>query len=297
MRKLVGLSDVHDSVFWSIVRGPFDYYMDYNNRNASCYVQQQWVESVLKPVAGLSGDELTKTLFSQDGVVWKFVSKFIQPFLEIKQDSYVPRVIYGHIFPFSDEFYNFINRGLTIQAISREEAQFERYSNENGGRLITVNSYSTNVNAGARMLPYKTILRKICNKKMVKIKNFNFPVNQTLKWNLGECGPASISIYFKAMTLTKSYPGRYEFAKFIKDFGEGQPSFTAANFPQQLKLLNAYKIKTIMPSYQISGVETMLHTLNQFFTLRQQLLENEQKYLHDGAMPQKIALCWTNSQG
>jgi hypothetical protein len=297
MRKLLGLKNGDDSVFWSILRGPFDYYLDYNNRNASCFVQQEWVNKVLKPATGLSGDELTKTLFSDSGIAWKFVSKYIEPFLEIKSNTYVPQVIYGHIFPFTDEFYNFINRGLTIQAMSREEEQFEHYFNKNGGRIITVNSYATNVNAGAKMLPYKTILRTLCGKKMVEIKNYNFPINETLKWNLGECGPASISIYFKAMTLTKSYSGKFGFAEFIKDFGQGEQTFVASDFPQQSKLLKAYNIKTITPSYQISGVEELLHKLDQFFTLHHQLILNEQKYLQNGEMPQKIALCWANSQG
>ncbi len=295
MRNELSKSFDQDSIFWLLLRGPFDYYIDYINRYSSCYVQQQWDAEVVTPTNGLAGDTLTNTLFGPKGLLWSFINKYAESFLTIDNNVFIPQLSFGHIFPFSDSFYEFINSGLTIQAFNRDQSQFEKYFAQNGGRLLTINSNATNVNAGAKLLPYQTVLRSVCNKQIVEINNNNFPTSESINWALGDCGPAQITLHFNGITLTKDYPGKYGFAKVLHDFARGPQTFSATDFPQAQTALNAYNVKQITVNYQIIGLNDALYTLDKFFQIYDQLLVNEQRYTQRAIIPANITLCWNNS--
>jgi type VI secretion system protein ImpL len=295
IRALLSNAQEDASAFWLLLRGPFDYYIDYVNRFGSCYLQQKWTTEVLSPTSGLSGSELTNTLFGKNGIAWKFINQNAEAFLTIDANLYVPQLIFGHIFPFNDDFYSFFNSGLTIQAIEREQTQFENYFNQNGGRLLTINSNPTNVNNDAKLLPYKTVLTSVCNKQTVEVQNFNFPASQNINWSLGECGPAQLNIYFNGVTLTKDYPGKFGFAKFLRDYSTGPQTYSVSDFPEQQKVLQAYNVKKITINYQISGVADIAYKLEQFFKVYDQLLGNQKRYSSTSAIPGNITLCWKNS--
>jgi hypothetical protein len=293
MHKLLSSSrNGSDSVFWMLIRGPFDFYIDYVNRQASCYTQQEWVSSVLKSANGLSGDELTNTLFGKKGIAWQYVSKYIQPFLKINNDLYVPHFVFGHLFPFTDEFYNFVNRGLTIQAIERERKQFEQHFNQSGGRLLSITSTPATINHGATALPYKVELDTVCGNKAFQLRNFNFTISTQLKWKLGQCGPTTLKVHFRTFTLVKSFPGQFGFAHFLRDAVQGNTVYQASDFPQNANNLKAYNITNIQLSYHVQGLDDLNLKLDNFFKLNAQLEENERKYLDNGSVPTDIALCW-----
>ena len=295
MRQQLSLTADQDSVFWLLLRGPLDFYIDYINRYGSCYLQQQWVSEVLTPTNGLVGDELVDTLFGKTGLTWKFLDKYASSFLEINSGLFVPQLMLGHIFPFSDDFYNFVNSGITIQSINREQTQFESNFNRNGSRILTIASGATNVNSDANLLPYKTVLTSVCNNQTINIENFNFPAQQTINWSLGQCGPAQVSIYFNGFTLVKDYPGKFGLARFLTDFSNGAKTFQASDFPSSQAVLQSYRVQTITVNYQVSGLSDILYQLQQFFSLYDRLLGNQQRYAMSGAVPGNITLCWKNS--
>jgi hypothetical protein len=294
MFSLLGNGSANDTVFWLLLRGPLDFYIDYTNRQASCYAQTQWVANVVKSTNGLSGQELTNMLFGQKGLAWNFMNKYLQPFLQINENVFVPKLVYGHIFPFTDEFYGFINHGLTIQSVNREQKQFENYFNQNGGRLLTITSSPTGTNSDAQELPYKVSIRTICNNQPFVFDGYNFTASTQMQWKLGQCGPASLNIYFKTYTLTKSYPGQFGFAHFLRDYLNGEVIYTPKDFPDATHFLQSYNIKNIRVHFQVQGLSDIDYKLDNFFLLNDRLLESEQKYLVDGNLPNNITLCWKN---
>lgn len=295
MRDLLSTPDNQDTVFWMLLRGPLDYYIDYTSRQASCFIQQQWESQVLKATSGLKGKELTSTLFGKKGLMWTFSSKYLQPFIQINDGLFVPNIVLGHIFPFNTEFYDFINHGLTIETVKREQQQFEQYFNEHGGRNITVTSMPITTNKGAKILPYKVSVTTTCNNKAFFINNYNFKIATTFNWKLGQCGPATVNIYFKTFTVTKNYPGQFGFAHFLTDFSLGPVTWAASEFPTEENMLAANNIKSLVLNYNVQGLEDVNLKLSKFFRLNDILLKNEHTYLDDGRVPQQITMCWNHS--
>lgn len=295
MRQLLSDPDSHDTVFWSLIRGPLDYYIDYTGRQASCFVQQEWATKVINMSSGITGDELTTVLFGQKGLVWKFATQYLQPFVQINNDLFVPRIVLGHMFPLNNEFYSFINYGLTIQTVKKEQALFEHYFNENGGRSLTITSLPTTLNSEASALPYKVSVTTMCDNKAFFINNYNFRVATSFRWKLGQCGPTKIVINFKGFSVTKNYPSQYGFAHFITDYLAGPVTFSAADFPTEEQNFSANNIKTITLNYKVEGLEDLSLKLSKFLTLNDILLKNEHAYLVDGKIPNKITLCWDHS--
>lgn len=295
MQSLISDSDNSDTVFWFLIRGPLDFYVDYISRQASCFIQQAWQTNVLKPTSGLKDAELTNALFGNKGVVWTFASKYLQPYVQLNNNLFVPKVVFGHTFPFNNEFYDFLNHGLTIQIAQRELSQFEQMFNANGGHELTITSSPATVNSDAQALPYKVSVTTACKNKPFFMNNYNFRVSTSLKWKLGDCGPAKVNIYFKTYTLTKEYPGQFGFAKFIADFSQGPVTFTPADFPLKEHLMNNSKVKLVILNYKVEGIDEMSLKLENFFKANKKMVENEREYLDYGHMPSTISLCWNHS--
>lgn len=283
--------------FWMLMRGPLDYYIDYTNRFASCYVQQKWLDEVYLKTIALSGEELNQTLFAKGGLVWIFNDKYALPFVKQIGTQFLPRYVLNHEFPFTEEYYRFLTFGMRINEDLDALSHMKQKPEEQAPVNLMIYAQPTNLDVKATALPYKTVLRVECKDKEYALENYNYPSQQKISnWQLDRCGPTEVSLFFAGATLVVQYPGDEGFLRFLQDFNTGVKDFYPHNFPEHAKFMNANKIDKIRVSYYIKGGHDIMWQIQKYFAAQRDLRIAQQNLSHVSKLPRTITHCWAQGE-
>ena len=249
-----------------LIAGPLGYLLLYAGDETSCYLQQQWTESVL---SGLDEHDSLKTahiLFdSKQGTVWKYVNGPALPFLANSPNGYGTRKDFlGNKLPFLQEFFGFLNQGALVA------------SDMQTNYAVQLTTLPVGVNAGAKERPEIVRLGVNCIDKPFELENYNYTSKATIQWSPGSCGDTQLEIVFPEYVLTKKYPGAMGFAHFLNDFRDGTHVFGSGDFPEQKVFMQNSGVTAITVSYTIQGSESVTQLLNAV----------------PETVPQKIINCW-----
>ncbi|MGL1862942.1 MAG: hypothetical protein OCC46_10520 [Pseudodesulfovibrio sp.] len=249
LKGILGLKGQGEQMFWDLVSGPLDYMVYVITQEASCELQQLWEGQVLAEVAHVPSNKLREKLFGKSGVVDKFTSGPAKPFLSRSAKSWGGRSWYNIPFPFTDEFYSFLNEG------SRGSQEIQpQYK-------VTLSTIPTTVNAEATEEPYATLLELECGSEQQVLANFNYAESEVFTWKPDECGTTVLSIQFPGIQLSRTYEGKLGFAKFLQEFRQGSVTFTAKDFPDQAKGLKGLGVTSIKVGYTFKGASPVAKIL------------------------------------
>ncbi|WP_133140093.1 type VI secretion protein IcmF/TssM N-terminal domain-containing protein [Legionella genomosp. 1] len=281
------------NAFWVLMRGPLDFYIDYTNRYASCYIQQKWLDEVYLRTATIEGEDLNDLLFGKAGVVYAFHEKYTKPFIKQVGNNFVPIYVLKHKFPLSTEYYQFLKSGLNLDTGDNSLVKIKKELDAKLPTDITIRAKPVNLQLGSTALPYKTVLNVKCNDDMVSLENFNYPSQRTIrKWTLESCGPVEIDIYFPAATLTIQYAGNDGFLRFLQDYSKGIVTYPVSLFPDQAKYLRANRINAIHVYYSLSGADDVTWQIGQYLAALKQIKVDKVKLDQVVKVPRVITDCW-----
>ncbi|MBQ4133454.1 MAG: hypothetical protein IJD04_06970, partial [Desulfovibrionaceae bacterium] len=236
-----------DSPVYVLSNGPMNFFMQRLLNGAACHIQAMWEGNVLAKAGRLSPSQLQQGLFAeQGGIVRDFADNTLSYFLNHTLVGYDPEKIDGRAIPFTKEFLAFLNAGLS---------SYQPLRNEYG---VNISALPVNVNDGALEVPYMVELSLHCARESQNLVNYNSPASARFTWQPEVCGDTSLSIRFKSVSLDVLYPGENGFLNFLNDFQYGSKIFKAADFPEQLAILNRLGVSDITLGYQISGAEELL---------------------------------------
>lgn len=283
--------------FWTLMRGPLDYYIDYTNRFASCYIQQKWLDEVYLRTIALSGEELNQALFAKGGLVWIFNDKYALPFVKQIGTHFLPRYVLNHEFPFNEQYYQLLTFGMRINGDLDALTQKKQKPEERSPIDLLIHAQPTNLDVKATTLPYKTVLHVECKEKEYTLENYNYPsLKKITHWQLDSCGPTEISLFFAGAKLVVSYPGDEGFLRFLQDFDTGIKDFYPHNFPEHAKFLQANKIDKIRVSYYIKGGHDIMWQIDKYFAAQKDLRVAQQNLSQVSKLPRTITDCWAQGE-
>ncbi|MCL9684921.1 type VI secretion protein IcmF/TssM N-terminal domain-containing protein [Legionella maioricensis] len=283
--------------FWMLMRGPLDYYIDYTNRFASCYIQQKWLDEVYLKTTSLSGIELNQTLFGKGGLVWIFNDKYTLPFIKQIGDNFVPRFVLNHEFPFKSQYYRLLLSGTRMNGDLEALSHLKQKPEERPPVNLTIHAQPTNLDVKATALPYKTILRVKCKEKEYVLENYNYPSHQRItNWQLESCGPTDISLYFPGATLVMEYPGNEGFLRFLQAFDGGIKEFHPSQFPDHIKYLRAHNIDSIRLTYKVTGGHDIVWQIGKYFAALRENELAEKNLSRVIKVPRAITECWAQGE-
>ena len=238
---------------WDLVSGPRDFLASFAAQQASCYLQDQWRQQVLSYLEGVDPDTMAKVLFDKkEGLVWKFLETYGQPFITRNQGGYAPRKdLRGNALPFRTDFIHFLNQG---------DASVLAYQ---PSYTVHFETLPIDVNKGAAVEPFAVTVRVNCADQKFVLENFNYPHKASFQWDPAKCGDTSLSIAFPGFDLHKHYIGRLGFAAFLKEFQDGSHTFAADEFPKFQRHLEQIGVTEITVSYKITGAEAVVRLLNE----------------------------------
>ncbi|MFH1139980.1 MAG: type VI secretion protein IcmF/TssM N-terminal domain-containing protein [Pseudomonadota bacterium] len=256
-----------DNLFWRLLSGPLEFLLAYTTHEAACELQNQWEGLVLAGVQNVPEVKIRSVLFNQDGqsgLVQKFIQGPAAPFLGRTKDGYYSRAFLEKNFPFTHDFFSFLNHGAAQTQMILQEYK------------VSISNQPLAVNDEAQIEPYAAILNLDCASGAQQLENYNFPAGLTFSWQPDKCGTVTLTIKFSDFSLTKTYPGVNGFPSFLSDFSSGTKLFKPDDFREYSEQLKTLDVSGIKLTYVIRGGLPVL-----------QLLSQEQL-----SAPTAITMCW-----
>jgi hypothetical protein len=265
LKMLIGKETRGNKAFWNIYSGPLDFVYDYMLKEASCDLQQRWVDKFLVEIEGVPEYKLKDLMFGDGGKIWAFLSGDAAPFISKKYGKgFVPGKIKGRSVPFRKDFLNFISK-------SRDQQQSKQESYP-----VVIKSLPVSANKDALAQPSSVTLSLNTVPAPQVLKHFNYAASKTFKWN-DKCGDVSLTINLKEMILEKKYKGNNGFIKFLSEFRYGNRRLKASEFPKYKNRLRDLKIDFLDVQFMLSGHEKVIDSQGKLKSLQP---------------PHKIISCW-----
>ncbi|MCD0500119.1 type VI secretion system protein [Achromobacter spanius] len=274
LREQQGTAGPRTSVIWDVAEGPMNFVLDYAGRNAGCRLQQQWENTVLSAIQGVTDGELANQLLYGDrGQVKAFLDGDIKNFVDHDSVRYEARTAMDSKIPLNGQFYAFASmtqlRQVTlatqqlhskrssdeVQALTQQQGELEKQITklESTTGTVTLNTVPPQTNADARALPESVNLTLQCASGAITLENLNFPNSAVFPWSLATCGDTTLRIRYSDFELTRQWTGARGFIDFLKEFASGGHRYTPADFPDQKTLLSVADVQWIVVTYRQQG--------------------------------------------
>lgn len=212
-----------------VVSGPMRFLQYMAICNAAVVVQRQWETDVMPQAALISYDAGPDPLFGESGLIRKFLSERIKPFVVHEVGDYKPRSANNIPFPFTPDFLKFLQEGQVAQSHPRKE------SYEVPVRTSTA---SVNPEALERLQYYEFKLS--CAEAVQTVRNSNYPLQGKFDYSEKNCKGVSLEISFPSLTLNHNYES---FPDFLKDFSHGERDFGPDDFPDAKEKMEGLQIR------------------------------------------------------
>ncbi len=238
-----------DSPVFALTKGPVKFFVDVLVNQTACEIQTLWEGTILSEAGKLVPSQLQQSLFGKDeGLVRRFSSGTLEPFLHSAINGYRPEIVSGHSIPFTNDFLEFLNTGIhDFRPAQKEYA-------------ITISALPVNVNDNATEIPYAVDLSLQCTTEKQELINYNSPTSLAFTWKEGGCGDTKLSIRFKGFTLDVLYIGENGFINFLEDFATGKKTFKASDFAKEAPQLKQIGVNSVEVKYSISGAGELLQS-------------------------------------
>jgi len=265
--SMSGKSTGNDKIFWNLVIGPLDYLWNFVCSETACHLQDLWEKEVLVEIQGVSDQKtLIRILLGQDGYALKFVNGPAAPFISRspQRGGYYAKTALDRMIAFNPSFFSFLTKGDIATKLVK------------ANYTVSIKGLPTDINPEAQIKPHATSLELQCADKAQKLINLNYPVKKTFNWSPETCRDVIFQIEVGNLVLTKKYTGYRAFAKFLKDFIDGQRTFYPKEFPRHKAALKRLGIRYIKASYQFNGNRPIITLLTSA----------------PGRAPRNIVQCW-----
>ena len=251
--------------FFNLLGGNLIFALEYINRETACNLQKAWETEVMVEIQDAAGQNLAQLLFGSGGFATKFLKTTAAPFISRSlSKGFYPKKIMGRQIPFEKGFFSFLSRGVRAARPVQ------------GSYSVTIRTYPTDANAGARIQPHATVLELQCANGTRRLENLNYPKSKTFKWSPQNCGDVTFQIMVGNLVLIKQYTGSMGFARFLNDFKSGQRIFRPSDFPNEAPAMKRMGITSIKARYRFQGHKPVIRLLARSL----------------GRVPLGIAKCW-----
>ncbi|MEW9823977.1 MAG: type VI secretion protein IcmF/TssM N-terminal domain-containing protein [Candidatus Symbiodolus clandestinus] len=213
---------------------------------AADYLQDQWEAEVYGALQYIAPEEQSRRLFSESGLLTKFMQGSAAPFVTRQADGWHPTRYQGLAVPFNTAFFEFVERGARLLQSIKESY------------LVVVQARPLEVNRQLKDKPVAASLTLQCVTEPQLLVNYNYPIKRSFRWQPGSCGDVTLEIDFPDLSLNKVWSGQQGFADFLADFRHGSLRLTPKDFPKQQARLRQKGFEWLKVTYRIEGQQPIL---------------------------------------
>jgi type VI secretion system protein ImpL len=283
-----GQQNNRSHVIWDIAAGPMNFVLDYAARNAGCQLQQQWENSVLSAIQGVTDADLAnQLLYGERGQVKAFMDGNVKNFVDQDSVRYQARPAMDAKVPFNGQFYAFASmtqlRQVTLasrqlqskrasdeaQALTQQQGELEKQIAKLQATTgtVTLNTVPPQTNSTAHVLPQSVTLSLQCASGTITLENLNFPNSAVFPWSMQTCGDTTLRIHYANFDLTRQWSGAQGFVDFLREFSSGQRRYTPADFPDQKTDMAQADVQWLVITYRQQGQAPLVGAFSQAATL------------------------------
>ncbi|HTK01901.1 MAG TPA: type VI secretion protein IcmF/TssM N-terminal domain-containing protein [Bordetella sp.] len=288
LHKQQGALGTRTNVVWDIAEGPMDFVLDYAARNAGCRLQQQWENTVLSAIQGVTDSELANQLLYGDrGQVKAFMDGDVKNFVDQDAVRFQARAADDKKVPLNGQFFAFASMTQLRQvALATQQLQSKRSADEAQGLTqqqadlekqiaklqattgtVTLNTVPPQTNPTAHVLPQSVTLSLQCASGTINLENLNFPNSAVFPWSMQSCGDTTLRIHYANFDLTRQWSGTTGFVDFLKEFASGQRRYTPTDFPDQKTDMSQADVQWLVITYRQQGQGPLVGAFSQAATL------------------------------
>ena len=261
------------NVLWSLYQSDADLLLAHAINSAACEVQQRWQQQVLWPLTNNNQQQTPDDPFmlaSQS--VQNFMRGTAKGLLDMTQGEAQAARFRGQALPLTPEFLSLVNHVLRPDDVLATPLSTESKNQDELARLdeqqktliaqktalesqsvdVTLNSQPATVPGMARIMPTGTKLTLTCDDQSVTLASMNFSEQARFHWRPAHCSHVELVIRFPQFDLHYDYLGDAAWPNFLRDFSQGQHTFSADEFDDQQIQLRALGISNILVRYQLS---------------------------------------------
>lgn len=292
LHKQQGALGTRTHVVWDIAGGPLDFVLDYAARSAGCRLQQQWENTVLSAVQGVSDAELAnQLLYGERGQVKAFMDGDVKYFVDQDAVRFQARAADDKKVPLNGQFFAFASmtqlRQVALatqqlqskrsadeaQALTQQQAELEKQIAKLQATTgtVTLNTVPPQTNPTAQVLPLSVTLSLQCASGTLTLENLNFPNSGVFPWSMQTCGDTTLRIHYANFDLTRQWTGAQGFVDFLREFASGQRRYTPADFPDQRDDMTRAGIQYLVVTYRQQGQAPLVGAFSQAATLGSQM--------------------------
>ena len=296
--KQMSLLNDNQSI-WNLYRGMFDLLWYGTIKQATCYIQKQWISSISEgnslPIL-TPQTNLAEIFGQQNNVIGQFMEKYIDSFINYNTDkqNYTSKTLFGHKLEFSSWVYAYAKGQQEYRQLALLQTHLESLLKSHD-ELMQGTIKPTNVNQTATLLPSSTTLAITCDGKKQSFSNYNMLSEFLLTGDIFKCTAATLSIQFIGahdFSATKKYSGNFEVIKlFYQLFNQGQLTFKETDFPNIYSSLKDYNITDITVLIELFGIDQIKETLAEYIDKREALTTIISEQLVSQHIAD-IASCW-----
>ncbi len=324
LRKLVGFSGPDEEAVWQLMAGSLRFLLLYTEEQTSCSLQKEWESKVDWPLQTAPNmAAMVDQLYGPKGSIWAFVDGPAKPFIQRDSNRFGIVQTLGYSVPFTSQFLPMLNDAAgkrvehlvmqrkveleeqTEKLVSEKDqlqaqqalAQVDRALVDNKQKIdslkaqvlqLGITGQPTSVNAGAKSMPFLTVLTIQCAAGARVINNYNFPASDSFPLGERLCGEVSLQIKIEDLVLSKKYPGPQGTIRFLQDFRDGSRQFNADEFPAAKPRLDALGVRQIGVHYSFDGQDAILKNSQQLDILDRidKAKTAEKQRLQDGQFAQ-----------
>lgn len=263
------------NTLWALYQNNADFLLNDAFDRAACEVQYRWQKQVLWP---LTKSNKESVLEDKSDLASESVQAFMRDtgttLLDLSQGDVRPVQFRGHAFPLTQAFLFFVNHVPGVndalvrprdteskiqdeltQINEQQEALMVRKDElESHSVSITLKTQPATIPGKARVMPTGTRITLTCDEQSSTLASMNFSEQKRFYWRPANCTQVELTINFPEFDLNYSYSGDSAWPEFLRDFSEGQHTFSASDFGEQEPLLRAMGINHILVRYQLSDL-------------------------------------------
>ena len=287
------LTNNDNSVVWNFYRNGTDILLYGISQNTQCYIQDNWNSSLkgsdVALLDGVGADEL----YGEKSPIASFMKTNVAPFVEFNEDKqgFVSKSLHGQSVHFSPFAYKYLSSQRIYNKIGALEDKISQKM-KSDGENISIKAMPTDVNKSAKLLPYKTTFKFVCNGKKQSFTNYNNINSFTLTSDIFSCTEADIDIEFDGASkfeVTKRYVGRDAVLQMIDDFSKNKEmKYQAKDLNGGVSMLRNYGIEyvTVEMNFGDLGLYDYLAEYSKY-------RENMMSYVKD-IQNEEVANCWNS---
>lgn len=247
------MKDYFGAFAYELIKGPFDFIVNYAINRESCLLNQKWNTEVVLPSKNIEKISLLNKLFADNGLVKNFIQNNLNHYITSDDGVIYERSLTNKLYkiPMTEQFLSFLTKGSSDNYVPKNEY------------LISIETKPMGINHESTILPFRNELRINCENEIFVLNNYNYKNQKDFIWEPKSCKSVIVTVFFENIIFEKRYEKKNSFLDFVDDIKNGNIRLTLNNLVTNKAIMKNNNLKWVDVHFNLSNYKELLKINNQ----------------------------------